>query len=320
MLPIISKRTKIHSMPKTNVHMTVEISRPVEQVFAAVNNFNNWSAWSPWLIMEPGVTLKVSEDAKYYEWEGNRTGSGNMTITSENENRSISIDLLFLKPWKSKSTVRFEFEPKGESTIVHWHMQGSLPFFLFWMKKAMEVYLGMDFDRGLRLMKDFVEDGTVHSQLTFTGKQTFNGTKFIGIKTTCTKATMGNKMAEDVPKLMAFAKENEIQITGAPFTQYHVWNLVKDKIVYTAGIPVSHVPSDLPDGFYGGELPSIQAYILNHKGPYHHLGNAWGTLYSMQRNKEFAVNKKIHPFELYLNVPGEVQDNELVTSIYFPLK
>ena len=53
---------------------------------------------------------------------------------------------------------------------------------------------------------------------------------------------------------------------------------------------------------------------------YPHLGNAWSTLYTMQRVKEIAVNKKIHPFETYENAPGQLPDNQLKTRIHFPLK
>ena len=40
----------------------------------------------------------------------------------------------------------------------------------------------------------------------------------------------------------------------------------------------------------------------------------------MQQNKTIKVNKKIHPFETYLNTPEEVSDKELVTEVHFALK
>ena len=40
----------------------------------------------------------------------------------------------------------------------------------------------------------------------------------------------------------------------------------------------------------------------------------------MQRSKTFKLNKRIDPFETYLNNPGEVPDRELVTEVHFPVK
>jgi hypothetical protein len=90
---------------------------------------------------------------------------------------------------------------------------------MFWMKKMIQTYIGMDYDRGLRLLKDFIEDGKVHSKLNFTGKQTVSEQEYIGIYTSCTMETMGKKMSEDMSRLMEFMNEHKLDISGAPFTQ-----------------------------------------------------------------------------------------------------
>jgi hypothetical protein len=40
----------------------------------------------------------------------------------------------------------------------------------------------------------------------------------------------------------------------------------------------------------------------------------------MQRAKEFKQKKGFHPFETYVNMPGEVPDTELITDIHFGIK
>lgn len=211
-------------------------------------------------------------------------------------------------------------ETKGNQTEATWVMDSSLPFFMFWMKKMMQTYIGMDYERGLRLLKDYVEDGKVHSKLNFTGKETLSEQEYIGIYTSCTMETMGKKMAEDMPRIMEFMNKNGIEVSGAAFTQYSKWDLMKNKMEYTSGVPVKSIPENLPEGFTSGKLPSTPVYTLEHVGPYQHLGNAWSTLYNMQRSKEIPVNKKINPFETYHNNPNEVSDQELITRIHFPLK
>lgn len=307
-------------MPNIGVTRSILIDAPVDKVFGVLNNFSTWTTWSPWLIMDPKAKVTVSEDKKSYEWEGPRSGSGQMKIEAEVENKSVSIDLQFLKPWKSKAKTHFHLTTKGNQTEVKWVMNSSLPFFMFWMKKMMQTYIGMDYDRGLRLLKDFVEDGKVHSKLNFTGKETVSEQEYIGIYTSCTMDTMGKKMSEDMPRLMEFMNEHKLDISGAPFTQYSKWDMKNNRVEYVSGVPVKSVPSNLPAGFSAGKIPATPVYTLEHIGPYQHLGNAWSTLYNMQRSKEIPVNKKIHPFETYHNNPSDVSANELITRVHFPLK
>ncbi|MDG1332736.1 MAG: SRPBCC family protein [Crocinitomicaceae bacterium] len=307
-------------MSKIAVSRSVLISAPIEKVFNTVNDFSTWTKWSPWLIADPEAKVNVADDKKSYEWEGPRSGSGNMQIVKEDENKSIEIDLQFLKPWKSKAKIHFQLQTKGNQTEATWVMDSSLPFFMFWMKKMMEMYIGMDYDRGLRMLKDFVEDGKVHSKLNFTGKETISEQEYVGIYTSCSIETMGKKMSEDMPRIMDFMNKTGTESAGAPFTQYSEWDLKNNRVEYVSGIPVSAIPSDLPEGLTSGKIPSTPVYTLEHVGPYQHLGNAWSALYNMQRSKEIPVNKKIHPFETYHNNPNEVEATELITRVHFPLK
>lgn len=307
-------------MPKMHIRKTIRIDAPVGAVYQKLNDFNHWRAWSPWLVQEPEAKVTVAEDTKYYEWEGDRIGSGNMRVTAERENEWIDYDLAFLKPWKSRSKVRFELKPEGEQTEVAWLMDSSIPFFMFWMKKMMTALVGMDYERGLAMLKNYVEDGEVHSKLDFKGYSEYPGCTYIGIRTACTKDTVGPKMEEDLTRLGAFLADREALIDGPPFSTYHKWDIVRDRIEYTSGMPVSSIPADLPAGMFAGEIPPTRIYTLSHTGPYLHLGNAWTTMYSMHRNKVFRLNKKVDPFEVYLNEPGTVADEELVTEVCFAVR
>lgn len=307
-------------MPKINVRKSITINQPVDQVYQLLNDFNHWTAWSPWLIMEPEAKVTVAEDAKFYDWKGSRIGEGNMTITAEQENKSIDCDLVFLKPYKSEAKVKFFLADKGDRTEVTWTMNSSLPFFMFWMKKMMEAFVGMDFERGLLLLKDFAEDGEVHSKLGFTGASQLPEQKIIGISNQSNKASMPHKMSADFEKLWGYLADKQALVNGNGLSIYHKFDMVKDQIEYTAGVQVTEIPDDLPAGIAASTIPATSTYSVKHTGPYTHLGNVWSTLHNMMRSKTFKPNKKIHPFEVYGNKPGEVDDKELVTEVYFATK
>lgn len=307
-------------MPKFNVKKRITIDAPVEKVFNTIKDFHHWPAWSPWLISEPEAKVTINEDGKYYEWLGDRVGSGNMTVLKETSNSSIDYDLTFLKPWKSSSKVKFECEPKGNSTEVIWSMDSSLPFFMFWMKKMMTAYIGADYERGLNMLKEYVEDGEIKSKLNFIGKTSYKGCQYIGIRRDTSMDNFGPAMKKDFGKLMAYCEEQGLEPSDLAFSIYHKFDMVKNKVSYTGGVPLDNIPANLPSDFIKGQIPATEIYKLRHIGAYKHLGNAWSTMYNMHRNKEIKLAKKIHPFELYVSNPEEVKEKDLMTDICFALK
>lgn len=308
-------------MSKLNIQRSVTINSSADKIYNILSDFNEWRAWSPWLIQEPEAVVKVAEDTKSYTWEGKRVGSGAMRILTEKVNEFIDYDLIFLKPYKSKAKTSFELNAKGaESTEVIWRMDSPWPFFLFWMKKTMTNLIGMDYERGLNMLKDYAEDGKVHSELLFQGESDYPGCTYIGINADTTQATFKQQMSSDFEKLINFMSDKMELLETAGISIYHKWDMGKDRINYTAALPVKSVPDNLPTGVKVGNIPATKVYTVAHKGDYEHLGNAWSTLMSMQRNKDFKQNKKIPPFELYVNTPNETPKSELLTEIKFAVK
>lgn len=305
-------------MPKMNVTKSITINAPQQKIKEFLADFHNWKNWSPWLICEPEATINYADDGKYYKWEGNRVGSGEMKVTAENDNR-IDYDLTFLKPWKSKAKVAFNFKKEGSETKVNWTMDSSLPFFMFWMKKAMEIYVGMDYDRGLKMLKEELEKGKIDSALEFVGDTNFEGCNFIGIKTSTPFSKIGDAMTKDFSDLHEYINKNNIEASGLPFSEYQKFNIVKDKIVYVAGVPTNSKPDNLPENFFFGSLPKMKMHTVRHKGTYDHIGNAWTAIMMMERNKEFKKNKKAAPLEIYHNSPENTAPEDLVADISMPI-
>ena len=174
-----------------------------------------------------------------------------MKVLCETKNKSLSCALNFYKPWKSKAIVDFYLEEKKEGTQVTWTMQSGLPWYLFWMKKSMETYVGMDYDRGLLLLKDLVEHDKTLCELQFEGFKKFSKTKYLGFQTHCEMTTLEQIMTDDfqnvVPKL---TEEHSDLICGNPFTLYHKFDAVKNKVVYTIGLPIKKPIYNLPSPYF----------------------------------------------------------------------
>lgn len=302
------------------VKKSLLIQKEADSIFKYLNDFHNWPQWSPWLIADPNASLNIDMDGKFYNWEGVITGSGDMKVLCETKNKSLSCALNFYKPWKSKAIVDFYLEEKKEGTQVTWTMQSSLPWYLFWMKKSMETYVGMDYDRGLLLLKDLVEHDKTLCELQFEGFKKFSKTKYLGFQTHCEMTTLEQIMTDDfqnvVPKL---TEEHSDLICGNPFTLYHKFDAIKNKVVYTIGLPIKKPIYNLPSPYFIRELPDMKVHSVLLTGPYRHLGNAWATQMMYQRAKKFKSKRGLVPFEVYLNNPQDTDEKKLKTAVYFPV-
>ena len=245
-----------------------------------------------------------------------------MKLTHQHTSSSIDFELTFLKPWKSKAQVNFTLSEEGDHTHVIWNMRGSLPIFMFWMKKMMEAFVGMDYERGLRMLKDYAETGSVPSKLEFEGESSFDGCDFIGIKTSTTIDEIGAAMEQDFGKLMGVLQSRENIGPMYGLAIYHDYDVVKRNVEYTCGFAIENKTqaTQLSDGIFLGNIPQLKVYKLVHTGPYMHLGNAWSAIISCQRAKVFKSSKAHHPFELYLNDPTTTPENELLTAVCFAAK
>lgn len=306
-------------MPAFHVAKSVEINASPDTIYNFISDFSNWGVWSPWLILEPESKVEVTAGGKHYFWDGKRTGSGEMKMLKETPPQRLDMSITFLKPWKSTSAVWFELKPQGGSTQLTWCMDSNLPFFLFFMKKMMTAYIGMDFSRGLAMLKDHLENGKVSSKLAFKGITSFAGCNYVGLRTTCTIDTVGEAMKSDFDKLNEWAKAHNNDLSGVPFSIYHKWDVVKNKAAYTSAFPVKQIPADLPVGFITGSIPAIRVNTITHTGAYKHLGNAWSAQYNMQQAKVFKLKKGVDPFETYVSMPGNVDEGELITEVHFPV-
>jgi len=313
-------------MPAFDLVTSIEIDAPVSKVRDIVSNFETWPAWSPWLFMEPECTPTykgtAGEPGHGYDWDGRKIGSGGMVLTSLNDNRMDS-DLQFLKPFKSQAKVSFDFKDLGDKgTEVSWGMDSSLPFFMFFMVKKMKAFIKNDYDRGLRMLKDYIENGSVQSAVSDEGVVESPSVSYVGKRSTTTLAQISDSMRKTFPEAYNAAVAAGAQPSDAPFAIYHEMDMVNGTFNYTAAVPIGQPADSIPvdASFDCKSTTASTAYKLVHTGPYRHLGNAWAKAYNDIKFLKRKPSKKIAPFEIYRSDPDETPESELVTEIHIPLK
>jgi effector-binding domain-containing protein len=307
---------------KYNVNKSVVIDANIDTVRPYIADFNKWNSWSPWTIIDPKCKNTITGDAgkvgAKMHWSGEIIGEGEMYIESI-EGDNINHDLKFLKPFKSSAKSGFIIEKMGEDkTKVTWTMDSSLPFFLFFMVKTMKNWIGMDYERGLTMLKEMAEKGKVEAKTINKGVVPLQGFSYVGIKKTSAFADMPKEMSAIFEKMMG-----DLQSEGK---QAQKWICIYPKVnmktmmfTYICAVSDEQLKGeDMGSDYVTGEIKTGNALEISHKGSYRFLGNAWsmGMMYMRAKKLKNAGN----PFEFYHNNPQEVEENEIMTSIYFPTK
>jgi hypothetical protein len=149
---VIERQQRIHASPAAIQQRIVD--------------FRRWQDWSPWEDLDPGLQRSYSGAPSgvgaVYEWEGNRkAGKGRMEVTAVEPDRSVAIDIHFLKPFDSRNVATFTTEPQGDDTLVRWSMTGPKTFMtrVMGIFKPMDKMIGPDFEKGLERLKADAESG-----------------------------------------------------------------------------------------------------------------------------------------------------------------
>lgn len=311
-------------MPHYEIQRSITINATPQQVFDTVANYGTWPNWSPWLCAEPDAKVTITDDAQsvgsVYSWQGDLVGEGEIEHRYLEPGRLIEDEIRFFKPFRSKSQVSFEIEPADDGATITWKMRGSLPWFMFWMTSIMTTLISMDYDRGLKMLKDWIETGEVLSTTTIRGVERVGPLQMAGIRRQCTLSEIGPTMKSVFEEVTAQFCQLDLPTNGGgAISVYLDANLKTQTFDFITGFL-------LPESFSGSvgtltrwSIPQVNAFRIDHTGSYHHVGNAWSTGHKVARHRKLKQSKA-GAFEIYRNDPEETAPADLKTEIYMPLK
>lgn len=310
-------------MLKFHVQRSTVIDAPPEDVYRTVVDYETWTTWSPWLCAEPDAEVKVTENSSdvgaVYTWSGEIVGAGEIEHLNLKPGELIEDEIRFIKPFKSVSEVSFEFAPSENGTKVTWHMKGKLPWFMFWMTPMMETYVGMDYERGLKMLKEWVETGAMPTRTIIDGTTQVGPLRVVGVRKTCSFEDIGESMETAFTHVSNVMKENDLPGDGQCVSIYHDMNMKKRTFEFTSGFTIPDSVSTVPDQLTSCSIPNVKALGVQHIGRYDFLGNAWSAAHQYIRYKKLKHGSH-DAFEIYTNDPANTLPADLNTQIYVPLK
>lgn len=301
------------------------IKVPKNVLYNYINDYKNWENAG---ILTGSDTTAVFSFAKTTfgegasaNWELNGTAGEIKTL------RLIENDSIFQKAVidNEESDVVWAFKDTLNATKVTLTMTGHLTFTekaYALLKGNIEDKLGPTLEKGLANINAFLVDELenfdvkVHDALVIK-----KGTYYIGQSATCKIADMEKKMAQMMPKVLAFAKENKMVPNGSPFTLYKAFDTINGTTTFKVCVPLKEEMFAAPGSeFEGGRIQDFTALKTTLTGDYSHLKKAWEAAYKHIAQKQLVPNASGQAVEVYTkNIQKTKRPSQWVTDIYIPL-
>jgi effector-binding domain-containing protein len=310
-------------MPRFQVYRSIQISAQPEEVFDRVADFGTWTTWSPWLLAEPTAEVTVTDNASevgaIYAWTGTVVGAGEVEHQDLDRPHRIDDEIRFLKPFPSKSKVTFELERCAGGTKLKWGMEGSLPWFMFAMRPMMETFIGMDYERGLKMLKEWIETGSIQSRTQVKGVVPIGKLTMLGVRDQCRVSDVSASMEAAFKQATALFEQHDLPTGGGTIAVYTGFDMKAGVFDYLAGYVVPDATQCQASELTPWSFPAGKAFMVEHIGSYRHLGNAWSAANQIVRYQKMKQSK-LGTFELLKTTPSQVPEAELRTEIYLPLR
>ena len=314
-------------LPGTNrVTVSAEIDAPAATVFAQLNDQRRANLWSPVTAVDPNARIEFSGPARgagaTITWDGTIAGSGTRTIVESRPHEYIENLINGGEPGESRS--RFELFPLPGGTRVDWTFEHD--YGLNVVGRYFGVLIGGVIRRdnqaalselaalaeslprtdwsGLEIERLLVEPLTIAYRTTTSAPD---------------PTAMSEALGDAYFEVLAFIDENRLSAAGAPLSIARAFSGAC--LSFDAAIPVRGLTDATPSRSgdvrigrtFGGTVIRVR-----HVGPYRTLVETHRKIAAYLA--ALGIERDGDAWESYVSDPTEVDDANLVTYVYYPVR
>lgn len=300
----------------------INVSRPV--LYNYVNEYKNWE--------NLGI-LSGADSTATYSYSNRSGGAGAfMTWNKHNETNRITTLAVAENDSISQETVinglesklSWTFKDTLKSTKVIIKLTGNLTF----SEKAQTIFKGgidRAYEKNLSIGLNNLNAFLVTELRTFNVKVTGLVTKMSAFYLGTTEEGKTDKIASlssaKFTKLYEFAKQNNLEVKGAPFIIYNKINKANKTARYTYAIQLKEAIYTAAGSEYeSGELSAFKALKTTLKGDYSHLPKAWKKAEEKIAKDALPENTTGSYVEVFSKNPANTRrPSQWITDIYVPV-
>lgn len=308
------------------------IDAPASLIYQNISDYKQWQKWDPWAEVDPqqkrtmnGMPGTVGHN---YAWSGNdQVGEGSMAITALEKDKSIDMELTFIKPWESIAQVNYSIEEKNGQSLVTWNMRTDYPLYYRLMSKFMEGMLKKDFDKGLAKLKTLCEkqanemSASNASSKSYDIKETMLSARNYVIlkKTNASVATLGDFFMKEMPNIGKYVQSSKMESDGFPSALYYKYDAAKGVTDLAIAIPVKKI-STVAAPYESYVMNATKAVTVDYYGPYEEMELTYSTMYAYMASANLTQNGPA--IEEYIGDPVALNGDmsKCLTRINIPVK
>ena len=302
---------------------SINVSRPV--LYNYLNDYKNWENLGLFASADTTATFAYSENSSgkgaFMDWKKEGQGGKIQTIAvkaNDSITQKATLDNLDADvSWTFKDTLK-------SSTKVSIRLTGRLTF----TEKAYALLNGgidksieSSLDKGLVNLNNFLVKEIQKYSTEVVGVVNKKGAFYLGTNATLPLADVNKKAITAFDKLLAFARENNITVTGKPFILYKTINNETKRAACTYSIPIKDEMFTAPGSDYeGGKLLPFNALKTTLRGDYSHLPKAWEAARKYISQKGLQENTTAQYLEIYTKSVAQTRrPSMLITDVYIPM-
>ena len=315
-------------LPSTiKVQRSITIDAPKSFIFTRLNSFKTFNEWSPWAHIDPDTQFQYPGPdygvGARIEWQSNNpnVGSGSQEIITSTPYSELEIALDFGPEGQANSTWTLSEAPQGTNVAWTLNMDFGNNILGKYIGLMMDGMVGKDFEKGLSSLKQNIEK-LPHQEFNSLDIELINTQALtavaIQVETHADGITMARDLSHAFAELMTFISAQNIQLTGMPIAITRKWN-PDSGWIFDAALPVSPETTITGDTHFtlirtyaGKAVRAIQV------GPYSDAEKTYPLIFSYMA--AMGLKQSDDSWEAYINNPATVDESEILTEIYFPVK
>jgi effector-binding domain-containing protein len=308
------------------VQAAIEIDAYPATVFALANDFRRVALWSPLTDRDPNTRIVFSGPARgvgaTMTWDGVIIGSGTQVISASEPVQYVAMTLHPGEAGEAHSTMRFDGD--DGTTRVTWTFSVDHGFNIVgrYLDLLRHNLVRGDYEAGLASLKELAES---------LPREDFSDIEiqhlhveairiaYLSTRSRPEASSISQAMGEAYFEILRFIDANDLREAGAPISIMQAFSGVD--LSFQAAIPISGDSPETPgDGkrvkigaTYAGPVVRVQ-----HVGSYRTLGRTHAKITAYIAAA--GIERAGAAWESYVSDPTKVDETELVTLVYYPIR
>ncbi len=311
---------------KFHTQRSLHMKAKPEQVYKLVNNFKNWDQWNTWhkkdtLAQKQYNQIAAGKGASY-SWKSNvdEVGEGTLTIIEDIPNQKVKNEMQF--KGMGYSYTEFLIEPDDSGVKVTWMMDTEgkgMPVLLKPMWKymclMMDKFVGPEYEKGLKNIKDIVENEPAQTIAGFDAEiKEWPAFYYMGIREKLNGAEISQKFGAYIGLIMTEMKRQGAEQAGNPFSINY--SASGDLFDIEICIPVKKPMLENGNIKPGNKL-ATKALVIQYYGDYMNIGKVYGPGFEYLAKNN--MNASGAPMEFYVTDPMLEKDTaKWLTEVVLP--